>query len=157
MDLVWRFGDATDRPEWKGLTFGMLPLHMSSLCACTYHLFYNAPQLSALVALQAGLTCFGNATLLAAAWRIAARYGDLPPAQLRSQLPAVTESDAVFVAKAALGSAALAAGIKYGSLGIDALFEPSLPLALAIICSGTAATAAVFLARGAAEGVPQER
>lgn len=32
----------------------------SGICACTYHLFYNAPSLNLLVTLQAALTCFGN-------------------------------------------------------------------------------------------------
>jgi hypothetical protein len=45
MDLVWTFGERTGRNAWKGLAWGMLPLHASSLCAVTYHLFYNPPQL----------------------------------------------------------------------------------------------------------------
>ena len=149
MDLVWRFGDATERPAWRELTWGMLPLHGSSLCACTYHLFYNAPSLNALVALQAGLTCVGNVTLLAAAWRIASQYADLPPAELRAGLPALTDSDAAFLAKTAALSVALAAAIKYGSLWLDLPFEPSLPLALAIVACGTVMTGAVFATRGA--------
>ncbi len=52
MDLVWKYGDATGRPEWKGLTWGMLPLHGSSLCACTYHFFYNPPALNLLVTVR---------------------------------------------------------------------------------------------------------
>ena len=38
--------------------------------ACTYHLFYNAPELNWLVALQAFLTVFGNSTMALAAYRI---------------------------------------------------------------------------------------
>jgi hypothetical protein len=148
MDSVWRYGDATGRHEWKGLTWGMLPLHASSLCACTYHVFYNAPSLSLMVAAQAALTCFGNATLCIGAWRVASRYADLPPAELTQVL---SDSDAAFLAKTAVGSLALAAAIKYGSLLIDAPFEPSLPLALSIVALGTAATAGVFAARSAAE------
>jgi hypothetical protein len=152
MDLVWRYGDATGRPEWKGLTWGMLPLHASSLCACTYHVFYNAPPLSLMVAVQAALTCFGNATLCVGAWRGASRYADLPAATLvQGSSPLVSDSDAAFLAKTAVGSLALAAAIKYGSLLIDAPFEPSLPLALSIVGLGTAATAGVFAARSAAE------
>lgn len=41
-----------ERKEWKGLTWGMLPLHTSGLIACTYHVFYNAPKLVNLVAMQ---------------------------------------------------------------------------------------------------------
>ena len=151
MDLVWRFGDASGRPEWKGLTWGMLPLHASSLCACTYHLFYNSPALNSLVALQAGLTCVGNVTLCAAAAWLAARYADAspPPLAPAAAAAAVTDTDASFLATAAAGSVAAAAALKYGSLGVDALFDPSLPAALAIIAAGTAATAAAFAARGA--------
>ena len=29
MELVWRYGDATGRPAWKGMSWGMLPLHTS--------------------------------------------------------------------------------------------------------------------------------
>ena len=155
MDLVWRYGDATGRPEWKGLTWGMLPLHASSLCACTYHLFYNAPELNALVAAQAGLTCVGNATLFFAAARVAGRYADAPPAQLKpAAAPLVSDSDAEFFAKTAAGSLALAGGLKYGSLGVDALFEPSLPLSLGIIIGGTALTAGFFAGRGSSEASP---
>lgn len=149
MDLVWRFGEASGRPEWKGLTWAMLPLHASSLCACTFHLFYNAPALNALVALQAGLTLFGNATLCAAAARLAARYADAAPPALApaAAAAAVRDSDAAFALKASAGSVALAAAVKYGSLGVDTLFDPSLPLALLIVTGGTAATAAAFAAR----------
>ena len=149
MDLVWRYGDASGRPEWKGLTWGMLPLHGSSLCACTYHLFYNAPALNALVALQAGLTCLGNVTLCIAAARLASRYEDSGAPTLAPAVAAavVRDTDAAFLAKAAAGSVALSAALKYGSLGVDPLFDPSLPLALFLIGGGTAATAAAFAAR----------
>ena len=43
MGLVWRYADVSGNPRWKGLTWGMLPFHSSVLCACTYHVFYNAP------------------------------------------------------------------------------------------------------------------
>ena len=148
MDLVWRYGDAASRPEWKGLSWGMLPLHASSLCACTYHLFYNAPSLSALVTLQAGLTCFGNVTLAAAALRLARRYS-APPQPAIAATPG--DSDSSFLAKTLLGSFAGGAALKYGSLLSDTPFQPSLPLALAIIAAGTAATGAALAARGAEE------
>ncbi|EKX46150.1 hypothetical protein GUITHDRAFT_70958, partial [Guillardia theta CCMP2712] len=56
MRLVWDYADASKDQTWKGLTWGMLPLHASGVAACTYHFFYNNPDLSFLVALQAGLT-----------------------------------------------------------------------------------------------------
>ncbi|CAM9823997.1 unnamed protein product, partial [Laminaria digitata] len=70
MTYVWRFADVSGLKEWKGLTWGMLPLHTSGLIACTYHIFYNSPELISLVAMQAGLTCFGNATMAFATWRV---------------------------------------------------------------------------------------
>lgn len=75
MGLAWRYADATSRPEWKGVTWGMLPLHTSGIIACTYHLFYNAEALSWCVALQAGMTCLGNTTLAWACLRLALASG----------------------------------------------------------------------------------
>ena len=48
-----RYADLSGTPEWKGVTWGMLPLHTSGIVAVTYHLFYNAPALTWLVVLQA--------------------------------------------------------------------------------------------------------
>ena len=52
------------------MTWGMMPLFAGALSACTYHLFYNAPNLDFLVTFQAVLTWIGNATLWIAAYRI---------------------------------------------------------------------------------------
>lgn len=38
--------------RWKGLTWGMLPLLGGAMAACTYHFFYNPPELDFLVAVQ---------------------------------------------------------------------------------------------------------
>jgi hypothetical protein len=75
MGLAWRYADVTSRPEWKGVTWGMLPLHTSGIIACTYHLFYNAESLSWCVALQAAMTCLGNTTLAWACLRLAIASG----------------------------------------------------------------------------------
>jgi hypothetical protein len=48
----------------------MMPLLGGALAACTYHFFYNSPELDALVALQALLTVVGNGTCAWAAYRI---------------------------------------------------------------------------------------
>ncbi len=56
--------------KWKGLTWGMMPLLGGALCACTYHFYYNSPDLDFLVAVQASLTWIGNATCAVAAYRI---------------------------------------------------------------------------------------
>ncbi|CAM9827915.1 unnamed protein product [Choristocarpus tenellus] len=70
MAFVWRYADTIKMPEWKGLTWGMVPLHTSGLCACTFHVFYNSPEVNNIVPLQAALTCFGNATMAWATWRV---------------------------------------------------------------------------------------
>ncbi len=73
MGFAWRWADITQNPKWKGLTWGLLPLHTSGITACTYHLFYNT--IPFLVPLQAFLTCVGNTTAGYAAYRIAISNG----------------------------------------------------------------------------------
>lgn len=73
MGFAWRWADVVDNPKWKGLTWGLLPLHSSGITACTYHLFYN--QLSIMVPFQAFLTCLGNITAAYATYRIARSEG----------------------------------------------------------------------------------
>lgn len=41
MGFAWRWADVVENPTWKGLTWGLLPLHSSGITACTYHLFFN--------------------------------------------------------------------------------------------------------------------
>lgn len=50
MGLAWRLADSTGQQRWKGVTWGMLPLHTSGIIACVYHLFYNDPALDWCVA-----------------------------------------------------------------------------------------------------------
>lgn len=73
MGFAWRWADVSGNQKWKGLTWGLLPLHSSGITACTYHLFYN--QIPILVPLQAFLTCVGNTTAAYAAFRIARSNG----------------------------------------------------------------------------------
>jgi hypothetical protein len=77
MGFAWRWADIVDNPTWKGLTWGLLPLHSSGITACTYHLFYN--RIPILVPFQALLTCVGNITAAVAAYRIARSNGWQPP------------------------------------------------------------------------------
>ena len=67
----------------------MLPLHASGVAACTYHFFYNNPDLAFLVTLQAGLTALGNTTVAIAAFRLALSngwtIGELDPRKLFSK------------------------------------------------------------------------
>ena len=71
MGMVWQMAALSGNEKWKGLTWGMLPLHTSGIVACTYHLFYNAPAVTWCVTLQAGMTCVGNTTLALACLRLA--------------------------------------------------------------------------------------
>ncbi|KAL7575750.1 hypothetical protein ACA910_003081 [Epithemia clementina (nom. ined.)] len=73
MGFCWRWADVVGNSTWKGLTWGLLPLHSSGITACTYHLFYN--QIPVLVPLQAFLTLVGNTTAAYAAFRIAISNG----------------------------------------------------------------------------------
>ena len=81
MGFCWRWADVTGQKTWRGLTWGLLPLHSSGITACTYHLFYN--QISVLVPLQAFLTCVGNTTAAYAAWRIARESGWTIPEEVQ--------------------------------------------------------------------------
>jgi len=73
MSLAWRYAEASGNPKWKGLTWGMLPSHMSSVAALTFHVFYNG--VPWILTAQAAFTFLGNATLAVAAFRIAASNG----------------------------------------------------------------------------------
>ncbi|KAL1496004.1 hypothetical protein AB1Y20_014640 [Prymnesium parvum] len=75
MGLAWRYAEESGQRRWKGVTWGMLPLHTSGIVACTYHLFYNTPIIAWCVPLQAGMTCVGNTTLALACLRLALASG----------------------------------------------------------------------------------
>ena len=36
-------------PRWKGMAWGMVPCLGSAMCACTWHFFYNSPDLQVCV------------------------------------------------------------------------------------------------------------
>ncbi|CAM9626725.1 unnamed protein product [Ascophyllum nodosum] len=167
MTYVWRFADVSGRKEWKGLTWGMLPLHTSGLIACTYHIFYNAPQLTNLVAMQAGLTCFGNATMAFATWRIwqagkeawtgdeaeeaaavTSREGDSSSSSWREDLSFYGQIVGITVAGAAL--------VKWGELLVDFPFNPSYAAAAVLILGPTALNAKKWWDRSADPSAPIE-
>ncbi|KAL7493948.1 hypothetical protein ACHAWT_003706 [Skeletonema menzelii] len=142
---------------WRGLTWGLLPLHSSGITACTYHLFYNS--IPALVPLQAMLTCLGNTTAMFAAYRIAisngwsAPWGGIlalndddnfktNPQEEESQSlvgfedlgdALATDNDWTFIAKLFAGCAVASYLVKYGELWLDFPFESELYLSLAFI------------------------
>jgi len=162
MGFCWRWADIVDQPRWKGLTWGLLPLHTSGIVACTSHLFYNS--IPILVPLQAFLTCVGNTTAGYAAWRVAVGNGWRPPAEvplLNSFLPdgsieqdalenkalesqslvgfedlgeaLAQDNDATFIVKLFAGCAVASYAIKYGEVWFDFPFEGGLGLSLAFI------------------------
>lgn len=165
MDLVWKYSEVTGNEKWKGLTWGMLPLHASGICACTYHFFYNASVLQILVTMQAGFTLLGNLTCAIAAFRIAQSNGwglsELNPFDKSEEdgsgvvssdsavaLPLAIseplESNLVLAAKVSAATLLLSYGVKYGELGIDLGFEPNVFAALAMVFSIPAITAFAY-------------
>ncbi|GLC46704.1 hypothetical protein PLESTB_001354400 [Pleodorina starrii] len=70
MGLMWRYAEASGNPRWKGMAWGMLPSLGSAMAACTWHFFYNSPDLEFLVVVQSALTVIGNCTCWWAAYRI---------------------------------------------------------------------------------------
>jgi hypothetical protein len=162
MNLVWIFSEATENPKWKGLTWGMLPLHASGICACTYHFFYNTPELQFLVSSQAGLTLLGNITCMIAAFRIARSNGwtlkELNPfprsatspeglvAEGIASMPLVVdeslaESNQALAAKLVGLTLVSSYLVKYGELGLDLPFSPNAPIATAMVLGIPAITA----------------
>lgn len=163
MGFAWRWADTVNNPKWKGLTWGLLPLHSSGIVACTYHLFYN--QIPLLVPLQASLTCLGNTTAMYAAWRIAISNGWKSPweqvsflngndnennVQEQQQLLTTKESksligfedigealsndnDYLFIVKLFTGCAIASYIIKYGEIWFDFPYDADVSLALSVI------------------------
>ena len=147
MSLIWRYSEVTGNEKWKGLTWGMVPLHASGIAACTDHFFYNDPRLQAVVTSQAGLTLLGNITLAIAAFRIAVSngwtWGELNPLKEKAEemelvmppLAKYTSSDT----DVSLGLKLLAASVfcsyatKYGELGLELPYSGSLLVATLFI------------------------
>ena len=173
MQLVWNFSKPTDNEKWKGLTWGMLPLHASGICACTYHFFYNPAVLQFLVTMQAGFTCLGNITCAIAAYRIARSNGwtfdelnplpksDTSPVGITADavaampLETVTEeyeSNVVLAGKVAAATVAASYLVKYGELGLELPFTPNAPVGLAMVLGFPALTAANFISQSTQDG-----
>ncbi|MFZ4804721.1 MAG: DUF2499 domain-containing protein [Synechococcus lacustris] len=70
MGAVLLWGERRGEGQWRWLALAMAPALASALCACTWHLYDNDPQLHWLVTVQASLTLGGNCCLAAAAWQI---------------------------------------------------------------------------------------
>ena len=167
MNLVWKYAEVTGNEKWKGLTWGMLPLHASGICACTYHFFYNPSVLQFLVTMQAGFTLLGNLTCAIAAFRIAQSNGwnldEINPfpksstnprglvadgiAAMPLTLSKPEESNQVLALKVVGLTLFLSYLIKYGELGLDLPFEPNAPVALAMVLGIPAVTAFQYYQR----------
>ena len=159
MGFCWRWADVVENPRWKGLTWGLLPLHSSGITACTYHVFYN--QIPILVPLQAFLTCVGNTTAAIAAFRIARSNGwkvdwpipkflDVPPIEVEEAAVTKKESESLigfedlgdalandndysFLLKLFVGCAVASYVVKYGETYFSFPYEADLGLSLAFI------------------------
>ncbi len=68
--LIWNYAEVSGDRHWIYLSYGMLPVLVSAMCACVWHFFDNLESLEWLVTLQAGMTVIGNITLCLAAWYI---------------------------------------------------------------------------------------
>lgn len=167
MNLVWKYSEVTGNERWKGLTWGMLPLHASGICACTYHFFYNPSSLQFLVTMQAGLTLLGNLTCAIAAFRIAQSNGwnldEINPLPKSSTNPRglvadgiaampltlrePEETNQVLAAKVVGLTLFLSYLVKYGELGLDLPFEPNAAVALAMVSGIPAVTAFQYYQR----------
>jgi hypothetical protein len=155
MKLVWDFSTTTNNSRWKGLTFGMLPMHASSICAVTHHFFYNNPDLLCLVTIQGFLTLFGNITTMIAAWRIAKSNGwtllERRAADNGGTLPLEltpaenTDSNAILLAKLVAFTVVLSYVIKYGELNLIFPATPNACIALSLIVGVPAITASYFV------------
>jgi len=136
MALVWQWGEHTGNPRWKGLTWGMIPLHTSGIVACTFHFFYNRPAYFLLVALQGLLTCIGNTTMAFAA----AAAAEVPkPVKLKSDNDFWVE----LLAYTFIGSIL----IKWGELYLNFPFEDNILPALAMIIIPTCLNIAKWTVR----------
>eukprot|EP00571_Detonula_confervacea_P017770 CAMPEP_0172311554 /NCGR_PEP_ID=MMETSP1058-20130122/15112_1 /TAXON_ID=83371 /ORGANISM="Detonula confervacea, Strain CCMP 353" /LENGTH=567 /DNA_ID=CAMNT_0013024777 /DNA_START=35 /DNA_END=1738 /DNA_ORIENTATION=+ len=172
MDTIWRFAETTDNPKWKGLTWGMLPLHASGIAACTYHFFYNPSSLQFVVELQAFFTLLGNLTCAIAAYRIAVSNGwalrELNPfpksevspegiaideaAALPYNVVAAKENDLQLAAKLMALTVGSSYVLKYGELALDLPLTENGAAAGAIIFGIPAITAYLYYNRGKEEG-----
>ena len=149
MKLIWEYAERSGNPRWKGMTWAMIPSHASGLCACTYHLFYNAPELYWMVNLQAALTVVGNTCMAIAASRIYSfAQTQSTSASVNNSVTLVATSmsgstrneessqDAsrdTFWAALILKSLILAAFIKYGEVYFQFPFEHDSKIALLFI------------------------
>jgi len=151
-------------------------MHLLERRINTSHFFYNAPEVSFLVAVQAGLTLLGNTTVCLAALRIALSNGwqpkELLPSMLRGEEadgPAASEAEddsavgltprpeavpslPFISAELILLTAISAIGLKYGELLIPLPFEPNAIVAAGLVVAIPAVVSNRFMKLPAADG-----
>ena len=157
MRLVWVYAGVSGNGGWRNLSFAMAPFLASGFAACTFHLFYNAPAINALVPLQALLTLTGNCACGLAAWSIVKEGERLETTEGGSSFGGnqtlTTDSELRLtpdafdwaprptlgsVLKLAAWSAIGAAGVKYAPLLCgDFFLTPTYEKALAIVAAPT--------------------
>lgn len=172
MNIIWEFAETTGNEKWKGLTWGMIPLHASGIAACTYHFFYNPSSLQFLVEFQAFLTLLGNTTVAIAAYRIAISNGwtlkelnPFPKSEVSPEGIAIDEAAAmpynVVVAKdnelqlvAKLTALTIGSSyvMKYGELALDLPLTENGIAAGAIVLGIPAITGYLYYNRGKEDG-----
>lgn len=125
MKFVWEYADISGNPRWKGLSWAMLPSHTSGLCACTFHLFFNSPNLLWLVTMQASLTIFSNILMAWAAYRVATYDGSIEQDSQVANPPLATSSvhNAFFWTNLACKTALIAGAVKFGEVFLPFPFE----------------------------------
>ena len=172
MDVIWRFAETTGNDKWKGMTWGMIPLHASGICACTHHFFYNPTSLQFVVELQAFFTLLGNITVAIAAYRIAISNGwtlrelnPLPGSRIGPEAIAIdelamtpyvtsvtTETDVQLAGKLLAATLASSYLLKYGELALDLPLSENGAAAAAIVFGIPSVTAYLYYKRGLEEG-----
>ena len=171
MNLVWKYADVSRNEAYRGLTWGMLPLHASGVAACTYHFFYNSPSLQFLVTLQAFLTLLGNTTVAIAAARIALSTGWKPQMLLPEQLggassedgqellPLVTDGSgppvALLVIELLLLTAITSIVVKYGELALTLPFDPNVFVAALMVALPPLVVAREYSGGGSSTGLAE--
>lgn len=153
MRLVWVYAGVSGNAGWRNLSFAMAPFLASGFAACTFHLFYNAPAINALVPLQALLTLTGNCACGLAAWSIVKEGERLETTEGGWVNQTLTDSEFASspdafdwaprptlgsVLKLAAWSTIGAAGVKYAPLLCgDFFLTPTYEKALAIVAAPT--------------------
>lgn len=135
MKLIWEHATTSGNPRWKGMTLAMIISHVSGLCACTFHFFYNNPSLNWIVILQALTTVLGNSAMALAAYRIYSYEKRFDTSYRRKEDIPLPSSDVMFSAGLLVKAFAVAAAVKYGELLLPYPFElsPDNSIAAAMI------------------------